>query len=85
MIIALNVFDEAQEKGYVIDIDAIEEMLSVVAVPTVATKKIGVNDLLKSVIDAVDNVGLYCPKRLQYDEDIELAAEAVSSILKRIL
>jgi ferrous iron transport protein B len=81
IIIALNVYDEAEKKGFIIDADSIEEMLGVVIVKTIATKKVGFEELLKSAIAAAENTGCYCPKRLKYDEDIELAVESVMAKL----
>lgn len=40
VVIALNIYDEAQKKGYKIDIKAMEKLLGVRVIPTIATKKI---------------------------------------------
>ena len=39
VIVALNIYDEAEKKGYRIDIRAMEQALGVSVVPTVATRK----------------------------------------------
>ncbi len=41
VVMALNIFDEAEAKGYRIDLKGIEKMLGVTVVPTAATKKPG--------------------------------------------
>ena len=44
----MNIYDEAVSKGYEIDIKTMEEMLGVRVIPTVATKKTGLDDLLRA-------------------------------------
>lgn len=80
IVIALNIYDEAEAKGYEIDTKALEEMLGVIVVPTVATKKKGLDDLLEAVIEAADTQNL--PKRLNYGEDIESAAKSIEDYIK---
>ncbi|MDA8215043.1 MAG: ferrous iron transport protein B [Nitrospiraceae bacterium] len=82
VVIALNIYDEAEKKGYKIDIKAMEEMLGVRIIPTVATKKTGLDDLLKAVAEVADNPSLHNPKKLHYEDDIESAAAAVEIHIK---
>lgn len=82
VIIALNIYDEAGKKGYKIDIKAIEKMLGVTVIPTIATKKSGLEDLLKAVTEIADNPALHNPKKLHYEDDIESAASAVEAHIK---
>src|SRR5690349_15711803 len=51
VVLALNIFDEAQAKGFTVDVPALQEMLGVVAVPTSAIKKTGLDQLLQAVLD----------------------------------
>ena len=82
VIIALNIYDEAEKKGYKIDIKAMEEMLGVRIIPTAATKKSGLEDLLKAVTTIADNPSLHNPKKLHYEDDIESAAVTVEMHIK---
>ncbi len=89
VVIALNIYDEAEKKGYKIDIKAMEKMLGVRVIPTIATKKSGLDDLLKAitaiVVDSThraDNPALHNPKKLHYEDDIESAAAAVEMHIK---
>ncbi|HEY3277001.1 MAG TPA: FeoB small GTPase domain-containing protein, partial [Syntrophorhabdaceae bacterium] len=50
MVIALNIYDEAEQKGYTIRVKALEEMLGVRAIPTVATKRTGLKDLIEAAL-----------------------------------
>jgi ferrous iron transport protein B len=83
VVIALNIHDEAEKKGYRIDTKAMERMLGVRVVPTVATKKSGLVDLLKAVAETADNPSGYLPKKLHYGEDIESPARTIEEHLRR--
>jgi ferrous iron transport protein B len=52
VVAALNIYDEAENKGYKIKTKAIEEMLDAKVIPTVATRKRGVDELLAAVLEA---------------------------------
>ncbi len=82
VIMALNIYDEAEKKGYAIDTKVIEETLGLKVVPTVATRKSGLHDLLKAAINIVDDPITYHPKTLNYGEDIESAAKSVEKQIK---
>ena len=77
VVVALNVYDEAQEKGYRIDIPAIEKALGVRVVPTVATRKAGLGGLLEAVVRVAENPSAALPRPLNYGEDLEAAAAKV--------
>jgi ferrous iron transport protein B len=79
VVMALNIYDEAEKKGYAIDAKAMEEALGVTVVPTVATRKNGLYELLKAVIKLADHPASRHPKKLNYGEDIESAARIVVS------
>ena len=74
VVAALNIYDEAEQKGYKIETNAIEKILGVRAIPTVATKKKGLEDLLAAVLEVGDDPGANRPRSLNYGEDIEAAA-----------
>jgi len=82
VVMALNIYDEAENKGYKIDTKAIEETLGIIVVPTVATRKNGLNDLLKAVIERVNDPSSQHPKKLNYGEDIESAAGIVEKHIR---
>ncbi len=81
VVMALNIFDEAEAKGYRIDIPAIEKMLGIGVVPTAATKKTGLDELLGTVLKTAEKGKEATPARLNYGIDIEQAvAKATSSL-----
>lgn len=82
VIAALNIYDEVEQKGYQIKTQVIEKALGVKAIPTVATKKKGLEDLLAAVLEVGDDPGAHRPRQLQYGKDIEAAAAAVEQQIK---
>ena len=79
MVLALNIYDEALKKGYEINVKAMEELLGMRVVSTVATKKTGLDDLIRAALDAARDPRRHAPKRLVYSRDIESAAVAVEN------
>jgi ferrous iron transport protein B len=82
VVTALNIHDEAERKGYRINTKEMEEMLGVKVVPTVATKKSGLDDLLKAASEAAKNHAWNLPRQLDYGQDIESAVQAVEQDIK---
>ncbi len=82
IVMALNIYDEAEKKGYKFDIRSMGEMLGIKVIPTIATKKKGLDELLKAVIEAADAVSLHLPKQLNYGTDIEDASSALQIQIK---
>lgn len=73
VVIVLNFYDEAEKKGYKLKVGVIEEMFGVKVIPTIATKKTGIGDLLKTVSEVAENRARYSPKEISYGPDIESA------------
>ncbi|MCL4501257.1 MAG: ferrous iron transport protein B [Deltaproteobacteria bacterium] len=83
VIAALNIYDEAEQKGYKIKTKVIEEALGIKAIPTVATKKQGLKDLLAAVLEAGDDPDANRPRPLNYGRDIEAAAQEVEKAINK--
>ena len=79
VIVALNIYDEAEKKRYRIDIPGMEEALGVTVVATVATRKTGVDNLLEAVAGAMTEGSRVVPRSLGYGEDIEAAVRKLSA------
>ena len=82
VVVALNIHDEAEAKGYRIDARAIEERLGVRVVPTSATKKRGLDELLDAVARAADGREAARPALLSYGTDLDRAALAVAESIE---
>jgi ferrous iron transport protein B len=83
IVMALNIYDEAEKKGHKIDSEAIGKMLGITVVRTVATRKIGLNDLIKSAIGIAENPVSHFPKHLNYGMDIETATREIEDHLRK--
>ncbi len=87
VVMALNIYDEAESKGYRIDVQRMEKMLGLRVIPTSATRKRGLGELLDGVVatTAADDPSGGAParltSRLSYGEDVEAAAERVAGAL----
>ena len=85
MIIALNIYDEAEKKGYAIDAAAMETVLGVRVIPTVSTKGLGLDNIMKAVADIGEDPSTHRPKRLNYGADIESAASTIEAHIEKHL
>ena len=83
VVMALNIYDEAEAKGYRIDVQGIEQMLGITVVPTSATRKSGLDELLQSVLTTADDPDGHIPQQLNYGEDIEAAAQFMADSLHK--
>jgi ferrous iron transport protein B len=89
VVMALNIYDEAESKGYKIDVQRMEKMLGLRVIPTSATRKRGLGELLNGVVatatadDSSGSAPTRLASRLTYGEDVEAAAERVASALTR--
>ncbi|HEX8961185.1 MAG TPA: ferrous iron transport protein B, partial [Geobacteraceae bacterium] len=83
VVMALNIYDEAEAKGYRIDVRGMEKMLGIAVVPTSATRKRGLDELLNRVIATADDPVRRTPAVLNYGVDVETAVESVAAALKK--
>ncbi len=83
VVMALNIFDEAEKKGYKIDSEAAEKMLGVAVIRTVATKKTGLDELIRAALSAADSPSSFRPKHLNYGPDIETATMKIEEHLRQ--
>ncbi|MEW6593635.1 MAG: ferrous iron transport protein B [Thermodesulfobacteriota bacterium] len=84
VIVALNIYDEAQKKGYRIDCPGMAQMLGVTVVPTVATKKKGLDELIGAAVAIASDPQPHQPRELHYGHDIEVAVrELVKQLARR--
>ncbi|MBM7854899.1 ferrous iron transport protein B [Desulfohalotomaculum tongense] len=80
VVVALNMMDEAKEKAIHIDVAKISKLLGVPVVPTVATKKQGMKELVVRAIQAANE-----PKRealkINYGSDLEKELKKLEDII----
>ncbi|MEN2994405.1 MAG: ferrous iron transport protein B [Thermodesulfovibrio sp.] len=82
VVLALNIFDEAKKKGYEFDIEKLEELLGIKVIPTVATKKEGIKELLEMIKNIGNGIIKLMPKKLNYGEDIENSIKTIEESLR---
>ncbi|NNG67061.1 ferrous iron transport protein B [Caldanaerobacter subterraneus] len=80
LVIALNMSDEAKAKGIEIDKDKLSQLLKVPVVMTVATRGIGVKELLENVLKVAE----FKEKgyRVDYGKELEEAISELESLIK---
>lgn len=83
MVMALNIFDEAETKGYRIEVPAMEQMLGVAVIPTAATKSRGLEELLQRALAVAEAPEAKRPRQLKYDNDVECAVDAIEKAILR--
>ena len=69
MVMALNMFDDFKKRGYELDTDALENILGIAAIPTIASKSLGTQKLIDAAVSAVQEGRV--PRIQQYQEHIE--------------
>ena len=67
-VLALNLYDEAQKLGIEIDEKKLERLIGTKAVKTIGKKGIGVNELLKAIVEVYERKKT---PRLEYSREIE--------------
>jgi len=83
VVMALNIHDEAEAKGFRIDVRALEERLGIRVVPTSATKRAGLQELVDGVLATADHGAQRIPAELSYGPDLDEAVSAVSAAIVR--
>lgn len=76
MVVALNQIDVAERKGIHIDVERLMKLLGVPVVPTVATKNIGLHQLMAKVLEVAEGGKASSP--LRFGKEVERRIEALS-------
>ncbi|MCF6465321.1 ferrous iron transport protein B [Clostridium sp. Cult2] len=82
VIMCINLMDEAEKKGIKIDINKLKEILKIPVVPIVAREGVGVETLLETVNQIVNNKLEIRPNKTTYDKTIENSIMEMENILK---
>lgn len=81
LVIALNMMDVAESRGYRIDVTALSELLGVPVIPMVAARNQGIEELLQAVIDIGEGSLRVKGINLHYGHDVE---EEIEKLVKSI-
>lgn len=83
MVIALNMYDELEKKGDILDIDNLGKLLGVPVVPTISSKGKGIKNLFEKIIEVYENREPNVRHvHINYDTEIENAVCALQSKIK---
>jgi ferrous iron transport protein B len=83
MIVALNQVDIAKRKGIEIDTEKLEQLLGVPVVQTVATKGIGISQLLEMAIKVIEK-GQTTRREVRYGEEVEERIAKITETLQGV-
>jgi len=84
LVIALNMFDVAKEKGYTINVEKLSKQLGVPVVPTVATANKGLDKLKDEIVYAAEKKGVAPAKpKITYGQKIEEVIDFIAGIIKK--
>lgn len=81
VVIALNMMDIMESKGYHINIEMLSRELGVPVIPVSATKKKGLTKLLHQIIKTAKTKEEYSPIRINYGREIEEKIDTVSEFI----
>lgn len=81
VIIALNMADEIEKKGYEINVAMFEKILGVPVVKTVGNRGLGINDLLNDIVKIAENEKQINMINISYSREIDEALEKISKLL----
>jgi len=78
LVMALNMHDEASQKGFCMDADKMASVLGCAVIPTVATKREGLDTLIQTAVSFADAPDQHQPGVISYGEDIEQAIAPIA-------
>lgn len=84
VIIALNMMDEAEKRGIIIDVEGLSEALGLPIVPIVARKEKGLDALMDMVLDQVHSGAKLESKPIRYSEDLEQMIQGAEHVINHI-
>ena len=83
IVIALNMYDELEKKGDVLDYMSLGKLLGVPLIPTVSSKGKGINDLFDKIIEVYENrEPVVRHIHINYGSEIENSICAIQSKIK---
>ncbi len=82
VIIALNMIDEAYDKGLTINTEKLSELFSMPVVPTVGTKNIGIEQLKDTIVDSYEKQITRRKIVIPYGNDIEQAIQTLQTLIE---
>ncbi|OEG00038.1 iron transporter FeoB [Vulcanibacillus modesticaldus] len=85
VVVAINLLDEAERKGIIVNIDKLSEKLGLPVVGTVARNQMGLNRLKDTIDDIVTKKIVTNPLKIHYPPEIEQKIQEMTPELENIL
>ena len=83
LIIALNMMDQAESRGYQIDVSQLSHLLGVPVVPMEANRSSGVQELLQEIVKMADGEVQTRDFRLDYGREVEGEIAKMQELISR--
>lgn len=80
-VVALNLMDEAQRQGLVVDAEQLAQDLGVPVVPTIATSRWGLDRLVQVVAEVVEGQRRTSPHRIRIGRALDHAVTAIAALV----
>lgn len=81
IVVALNMLDVAEQEGIAVDAQRLAAQLGLPVVPIIASKAIGVNELLQVIDDMIDGRMVFHPDLPKIREDHESVLDAIEKLI----
>jgi small GTP-binding protein len=81
LVVALNMMDQAESRGYTIDVAGVSRLLGVSVVPMSANRNRGTTELLKEIVRVADENAPVKPLTVRYGREIEEEISKLESLI----
>jgi ferrous iron transport protein B len=83
VIMALNMYDELEKRGDILNYEALGNLLGIPIIPTISSKGIGIKELFQKAIEVYeDNSSTLRHIHINYGQDTEKAIKAIQKTIK---
>ncbi|MCB6364963.1 ferrous iron transporter B [Intestinibacillus massiliensis] len=80
-VVCVNLMDEADKKGILLDLHALSGLLGVPVIPCAAREGRGLDALMEAVVSVADGKHICTPPPIRYIREIEQAAAGIEALL----
>ena len=85
VVVCVNLMDEAERKGIVVDVRSLSRDLGVPAVPTVARSKLGMAELVSTVARVIDGDIRTSPLRVEHPPEVREAIAGLVPLIEELV
>lgn len=82
MIVVINQMDMAKDKGITINFNHLESLLGVPVIPSVATKGVGLSEILRNIFEIYEGRKKAIPKLMNYGQELETQIARIQQALE---